>query len=40
MLEPPTFAQWTATGFGYIHVLLPPRGTGTSSKVNGYSMGN
>ena len=39
-LNPPTFAQWTNGDFGYIYVLLPPRGTGVSSKLNGYSMGD
>ena len=39
-LSPPTFSNWTATNFGYVYVLLPPRGTGTSSKLNGYSMGD
>jgi hypothetical protein len=40
VLNPPTFAQWTNAAFGYIYVLLPPRGTGISSKLNGYSMGD
>jgi hypothetical protein len=40
LLNPPTFAQWGNGEFGYIYVLLPARGTGTSSKLNGYSMGD
>jgi hypothetical protein len=40
ILNPPTFAQWANADLGYIYVLLPSRGTGVSSKLNGYSMGD